>query len=78
MKRGDISATTFDEDERRLFKEMSGKLTKEQAELNTIINSAIAQHAVRRDADESTERFSGDKIGFSADISQIEPEPVYN
>lgn len=46
MKRGDISAESImglDEDERRMFLEMTNKLGKEQqTELNQVLNSAIA------------------------------------
>ena len=46
VKRGDISAESImglDEDERRMFLEMTNKLGKEQqTELNQVLNSAIA------------------------------------
>ena len=78
VQRGDVSGEGLDDDERRLFSEMTGKLSKDQVELNQILNSAIAQHAQRRDRDSAArDAFSASRIGFSADISRLEPEPVY-
>ena len=48
MKRGDVSAEStmgLDDDERRMFLEMSSKLSKsseQHPELNQLLNSAIA------------------------------------
>jgi len=57
-----------------MFQEMTSKLGKDQAELNQILNSAIAQHATKR----NDETFTGNKVGFSVDVARIEAEPVYN
>ena len=42
VQRGDVSGEGLDDDEQRLFSEMTGKLSKDQVELNQILNSAIA------------------------------------
>lgn len=67
--------TGLDDDERKMFQELGSKLDKDQVELNQILNSAIAQHAKKNT--EQGDRFQGNTIGFSADISTMEPEPVY-
>ena len=44
--------------------------------MNKIINSAIAQHARKQSID--SDPLQNSRVGFSANISQMEAEPIYN
>ena len=47
VKKGDVSNDAFDDDDRKMIQEMSNGKTG--SDLNQILNSAIAQHAIRSD-----------------------------
>ena len=72
----DVSAEGLDEDERKIWQEMTDKVGKEQVELNQVLNTAIAQHATSKSASTNEDDlFNHNKVGYSCDLSRLEPEP---
>ena len=72
----DVSAEGLDEDERKIWQEMTDKVGKEQVELNQVLNTAIAQHATSKSTSTNDDDlFNHNKIGYSCELSRLEPEP---